>query len=204
MPVGGSCSSEPLFLRIASMNKTTLTSNVIQFRLSVKDVKPEIWRKLLVSSDITLEKLHTILQVLMGWKNRHLYAFVVNEKRYSPPNEDDDTAKSRLIQTKLSTLFDERIEAITYEYDFGDGWEIELRTETSNDDLLQDQAARCIEGSRHGPAEDTGGSRGYMEKAKIYGNRQHRRYLEVRKLIGPNFDPEAFDLAQTNEKLKEI
>ena len=177
---------------------------MIQFRLSVKDVKPEIWRKLLVSSDITLEKLHAILQVLMGWKNRHLYAFVVNEKRYSPPNEDDDTARNRLIQTKLSTLFDEKIEAITYEYDFGDGWEIELRTEARNDDLLQDQAARCIEGSRHGPAEDTGGSRGYMEKAKIYGNHQHRRYLEVRKLIGPNFDPEAFDLVQTNEKLRDI
>jgi hypothetical protein len=201
----GTCSSEPFCLRIAStMNKEMPTSNMIQFRLSVKDVKPEIWRKVLVSSDITLERLHTILQVLMGWKNRHLYAFVVNEKRYSPPNEDDDVPKSRLIKTKLSTLFHARIEAITYEYDFGDGWEIELQSEARNNDLPQDLAARCIEGSRHGPAEDTGGSRGYMEKAMIYGNPQHRRYLEVRKLIGPNFDPEAFDLAQTNEMLKQV
>ena len=186
------------------MNKPIATSNMVQFRLSVKDVKPEIWRKLLVSSDITLEKLHAILQVVMGWKNRHLYAFVVNEKRYSPPNEEDDAPKSRLILTKLSTLLDERTTAITYEYDFGDGWEIELQNETRSGDLLQSQTARCTEGSRHGPAEDTGGSRGYMEKVRIYGNPQHRRYLEVRKLIGPNFDPEAFDLVQTNEMLKEI
>ena len=179
---------------------------MIQFRISVKGVKPEIWRKLLVSSDITLEKLHTVLQVLMGWKNHHLYAFVINQKRYSPPNEDggDDAGKSNLIQTKLSGISEKSLEAITYEYDFVDGWEIELQNETRSDDLQQNQPAQCIEGSRHGPAEDSGGSRGYMEKARIYGNPQHRRYLEIRKLIGPDFDPEAFDLRQTNEILKEI
>jgi hypothetical protein len=178
---------------------------MIQFRLSVRDVKPEIWRKLLVSSDVTLEKLHTILQVLMGWKNHHLYAFVIDEKRYSPPNPDDDHIENNnLIQTKLSSIPGKSLEAITYEYDFGDGWEIELQNEARNADLPQDQLAECIEGSRHGPAEDSGGSRGYMEKARIYGNPQHRRYLEIRKLIGPDFDPEAFDLIQTNEILKEI
>jgi hypothetical protein len=43
-----------------------------------------------------------------------------------------------------------------------------------------------------------------MDKTKIYGNPQHKHHLEVRKLIGPNFDPEAFDLIQTNEMLKAI
>jgi hypothetical protein len=187
-----------------TMNKNTATSHMIQLRLSVRDVKPEIWRKLLVPSDITLERLHAVLQVVMGWQNRHLYAFVANEKRYSPPNEDDDGPKNRLIKTKLSILLDVRTSAITYEYDFGDGWEIDIRNETGSGDLLENHTTRCTEGSRHGPAEDTGGSRGYMEKVRIYGNPQHKRYLEVRKLIGPNFDPEAFDLIQTNEMLKEI
>ena len=59
-------------------------------------------------------------------------------------------------------------------------------------------------GFRHGPAEDTGGSRGYMEKAKIYTNPLHRRYQEIRKLIGPGFDSESFDLVQANEILREI
>ena len=72
------------------MKQNKAQSQIMQFRLSVKDVKPEIWRKFLVSSDITLARLHTILQVLMGWRNHHLYAFVIDEKRYSPPNEDDD------------------------------------------------------------------------------------------------------------------
>jgi hypothetical protein len=187
------------------MNKYHQNSRSLQLRLSVKDVKPEIWRMLLVSSDITLLKLHSILQVLMGWRNSHLYAFVIDDKRYSPPNaDDDDIGKKYSIRKKLSSIFAKNANPITYEYDFGDGWQIELCNEPRKDGIRQNQLAECIEGSRHGPAEDTGGSRGYMEKAKIYGNPQHRRYMEIRKLIGPEFDPEAFDIVRTNELLKEI
>ena len=187
------------------MKQYKALSQFLQLRLSVKDVKPEIWRKLMVSSDITLARLHTILQVLMGWTDNHLYAFVIDKRRYSPPSEyDDDSGKKNSMRTKLSSIFAKDAMLITYEYDFGDGWEIELCSEPRYDGFKQNQLTECIEGSRHGPAEDSGGSRGYMEKAKIYGNPQHKRYLEVREMIGPNFDPEAFDLVQTNEMLKEI
>jgi hypothetical protein len=187
------------------MKQANSPSHLLQFRLSVKDVKPEIYRKLIVSSDVTLERLHLILQVLMGWGNKHLYAFVINENRYSPPNEDDDDiGKRNSIQAKLSSIFAKKTEAITYEYDFGDGWQIDLCSEIVSDDYHQKQTIECIEGSRHGPAENTGGSRGYMEKAKIYDNPQHRRYVEIRKLIGPNFDPEAFNLTKINGSLRDI
>jgi hypothetical protein len=186
------------------MKQTRAKSRVLQFRLSVKDVKPEIWRKLLVSSDVTLARLHAVLQVLMGWSDRHLYAFVINEKRYSSPSEDDDVKRDNMIGTKLSSVFAKNARVITYEYDFGDGWEIELSNEVKSDSLEENEWVECLEGSRHGPVEDSGGYRGYMEKAKIYGNPQHRRYQEIRKLIGPKFDPEAFDLRQTNEMLKKI
>jgi hypothetical protein len=187
------------------MKHSKVPSRTLQFRLSVKDVKPEIWRKVLVSSDITLARLHSILQVLMGWRDNHLYAFVIDEKRYSSPTEDDDkVGRGNSIGTKLSSIFRGDGKAITYEYDFGDGWQIELLSEPKDSAFQQRQSAECIEGSRHGPVEDSGGSRGYMEIARIYGNPQHRRYLDVRELIGPGFDPEAFDLAHTNTMLKDI
>jgi hypothetical protein len=187
------------------MKHTNSAPYLLQFRLSVKDVKPEIWRKVLVPSDTTLERLHSILQVLMGWRNKHLYAFVINKKRYSLPDEaDGDIGKRNPVQAKLSKVFTNKNEPITYEYDFGDGWQIDLSSEAVSNDLEQKQATLCIEGSRHGPAEDTGGSKGYMEKARIYDNPQHRRYAEIRKLIGPNFDPEAFDIMSINERLRNI
>jgi len=177
----------------------------LQIRLSVKDVKPEIWRLVRVSSDITLARLHLILQILMGWQNYHLYAFVIEESRYAPPNEDDDDfGKSKSIQTKLSSIFAKTAKTITYEYDFGDGWEIELRIESIPDMARQKHSAECIEGARHGPAEDSGGPHGYMEKVRILNNPSHKRHQEMRDWIGPDFDSEDFDIEETNEMLKEI
>lgn len=177
----------------------------ILFRLSVRDVVPEIWRKLVVSSDITLAGLHTVLQVLMGWGDRHLYAFVIDTKRYASPSDaDEDTTNRDKIRTKLSSIFKGGARSITYEYDFGDRWQVVLSAEPMDEGLHASRFAECVGGSRHGPVEDSGGSRGYMEKAMIYRNPQHKRYLDVRKFIGPNFDPEAFDLVKTNARLKAI
>jgi hypothetical protein len=129
----------------------------------------------------------------------------VNEKRYSPPDRDDgNLGKSNSILTKLSSIFAKNVDVITYEYDFGDGWEIELRNGTTPGPFKQTQSAECIEGLRHGPVEDSGGSRRYMEKVAIFRNPQHRRYQEIRTWMGHDFDPEAFSLTATNEMLKEI
>jgi hypothetical protein len=186
------------------MKKRQEKSRLLQFRLSVKNIQPEIWRKVLVSPDVTLEGLHGIVQVLMGWSNRHLYAFVINSRRYTSPIEDDGEKKNDAVRTRLSSVLTKGTSAITYEYDFGDRWEIEINSETAANDVRQDRQVQCIEGSRHGPVEDSGGWRDYMEKVKIYGNPRHKRYLEVQRWIGPEFDAEAFDLQQTNEKLMEI
>jgi hypothetical protein len=156
-----------------------------------------------VSTDVTLARLHEILQVLMGWNNQHLYAFVVDGKRYSPRQEDDgDVGNANLIQTRLSSLSINQASVFTYEYDFGDRWEIELYMESTVDMMGQKLSAECLEGCRHGPVEDSGGSRGYMEKIRIFRNPQHRAYQQTREWIGPKFDPEAFSLTETNVLLK--
>ena len=81
------CLPVPLRIKRGKQSKATkvLAKNIL-FRLSVKDVVPEIWRKVLVSSEITLAELHSVLQVLMGWEDRHLYAFVIDGTRYTSPD----------------------------------------------------------------------------------------------------------------------
>jgi hypothetical protein len=175
------------------------------FRLSVRDIMPEIWRKLLVSSEITLAGLHSVLQILMGWEDRHLYAFVIDAKRYASPNGSDENQENRdKIRTKLSRIFKSGAKTIAYEYDFGDKWQIVLTPEPMDEGHHPIRFPECIGGSRHGPVEDSGGSRGYMEKALIYRNPNHKRYLDIQKLMGRNFNPEAFDLTETNTRLKTI
>ena len=114
----------------SSMKPSSVLPKSILFRLSVKDVVPEIWRRLLVSSDITLAGLHSALQVLMGWGDRHLYAFMVDANRYASPSDSDETLENRnMIRTKLSSLVGSDSIGIIYEYDFGDRWQIALGIE---------------------------------------------------------------------------
>ena len=41
-----------------------------------------IWRRLLVRSDSTIADLHTTLQLVMGWSDKHLHRSVLHGKDY--------------------------------------------------------------------------------------------------------------------------
>ena len=187
------------------MKARTPRSECIQFRLAVKDVQPEIWRELVVPPDISLETLHSIVQVLMGWEKKHLYAFVINKKRYMSVSDVDDGpgAKAHSTQATLSRALAGTGD-ILYEYDFGDDWHVVLSRQPRDTGFAPSQAAQCIRGSRRGPVEDSGGSRGYMEKSRIYTNPHHKQYAQVRKLFGSDFNAEALDLAKINSELRKL
>lgn len=36
------------------------------------DIEPKIWRRFIVPGDITLDLLHDVIQIVMGWKDYHL------------------------------------------------------------------------------------------------------------------------------------
>lgn len=40
---------------------------IYQIKVRLRDSKPPIWRRLLISSETTLPKLHDIIQAAMGW-----------------------------------------------------------------------------------------------------------------------------------------
>ncbi len=48
---------------------------VYQLKVSLKGIRPPIWRRLLVPSSVTLPDLHEILQNSMGWVDAHLHQF---------------------------------------------------------------------------------------------------------------------------------
>ena len=51
-------------------------------KVTLLDIEPPIWRRLLVTGDQTLYRLHLILQTIMGWENYHLYEFIIDEIEY--------------------------------------------------------------------------------------------------------------------------
>ena len=65
--------------------KRTPTRAVYQIKVTLKGSKPPIWRRIRITSDITLVQLHRILQRVMGWEGSHLYQFVMGAMAYGDP-----------------------------------------------------------------------------------------------------------------------
>jgi hypothetical protein len=53
-----------------------------QLKIHLLGISPMIWRRVLVSSSITLRELHGILQVAMGWDSIHLFQFDIRAVGY--------------------------------------------------------------------------------------------------------------------------
>jgi len=53
-------------------DKSKLTN---QIKVTLRGIKPPIWRRLRVPGNIRLVRLHEVLQIAMGWSNSHLHLF---------------------------------------------------------------------------------------------------------------------------------
>ena len=40
-----------------------------QLKITLKDVSPPIWRSFVVPASITLDRLHDVIQIVMGWED---------------------------------------------------------------------------------------------------------------------------------------
>lgn len=86
-------------------------AKILQLKIKVDGIRPLIWRRFLVRDNITFEKLHVIIQELMGWDNYHLYEFNINRNIISPNDEDDfNPAEGILNQLKRSPDFQKMLE----------------------------------------------------------------------------------------------
>jgi hypothetical protein len=52
-------------------------------RTRLLGITPEIWRRFVVPADITLDRLHDVIQIVMGWTDSHLHEFTIGKKRYT-------------------------------------------------------------------------------------------------------------------------
>lgn len=71
---------------------------MVQLKISLDYLQPEIWRRLLVPGDCTMSRLHDVFQAAMGSQDCHLHSFTIQDRRYGVPNPDwyDDALDARL------------------------------------------------------------------------------------------------------------
>lgn len=170
-------------------------------KMQLIDIEPAIWRRIVVPASITLDRLHDVIQIVMGWADCHLYQFTIGNKRYTenPESKEDGLACGRY---RLGDLVKQKGRTFNYLYDFGDSWEHELILEESrffNPELRMELA--CLEGERACPIEDVGGVPGYYELCKALKDPSHEDYQSYLEWSGGDFDSEWFDCDSVNWEL---
>lgn len=178
------------------------TGSVYQLKITLKDIRPPVWRRVVVP-DCSLAELHEVIQAAMGWENYHLYDFVVGGERYTDPRGMDDLDMEDAGKVKLSQVAPKEKAKLRYTYDFGDNWQHEVLVEKVLPPEEGQKYPVCIAGKRACPPEDVGGPWGYMEFAEAIRDPQHERHEEFIEWRG-EFDPEVFDPDAVNLELRQF
>lgn len=176
---------------------------IFQLKVSLREISPPIWRRFLVRGDVTLYKLHGVLQVMMGWMGTHMYRFDVGRAEYGPTDGPSGQAVEDDRKARLQKVAGSEGAAFTYKYDFGDGWEHDVVVEKI---VPAEPGARypiCLAGARACPPEDCGGPPGYESLIEAIVTPNHPEAHELLEWVGGRFDPEAFDLVGINRRIRE-
>lgn len=165
--------------------------NGLFYSLRVTLLDTGVWREVLVPSSLSATQLHEVIQLAMGWEQVHLHEFRRNDNGTVIPDS-----------AKIDALFSAVGSSLLYLYDFGDGWEHEVKLTKK----LQNTATKypqCKSGRLACPPEDSGGPPGYHElvhlKAKKRPTRQEKELLNW----AGKWDPKIFDLKAVNDALSE-
>ncbi|KUG23070.1 hypothetical protein ASZ90_007147 [hydrocarbon metagenome] len=183
--------------------KRIKSDNLFQLKITLNHIKPPIWRRVLVDSDIKLPDLHKIIQTVMGWTNSHLHQFIIGNRYYSLPDDESFCKVVDYRRIKLDSLFNTPKSKFIYEYDFGDGWEHSIVIEKILPREKNTYYPICIDGKRSCPPEDCGGAFGYENLITIINNPEHEEYNEMMEWLGDYFAPEEFNIDEVNEFLSE-
>lgn len=183
--------------------KDKVGASVYQLKVSLRETTPPIWRRVQVPGDITLAKLHPVLQIVMGWTNSHLHKFSIGGVDYAEPDPDRFLNFQSDRRARLNKVVRPK-QTFEYEYDFGDGWKHDLVVEQTLQSEPGVSYPICVAGERACPPEDCGGIWGYEKFLEAIMDPANEEHEEMLTWVGGSFDPEAFDLSSVNASLRRL
>ena len=188
------------------MPKKKEAVGLYEIKITLLYLEPAIWRRVVVPKDITLDGLHTVIQIAMGWDDDHLHEFLIGKKHYGrvmpdPMGFGDPPVDENIVH--LNGVAKPKVK-FRYWYDFGDDWMHEIQIEREVESATGKRNARCIAGEHACPPEDCGGVPGYADMVAILADPAHEEYGEMREWVGDDFDPRHFNLASADRRLSSL
>jgi hypothetical protein len=183
-----------------------------RIKVDLEESQPPIWRHLEIASDLTLDVLHRILQVAMGWTESHLHGFSLGGRMYEQSAQrfaaeydlmegDDGTPEA---DVRLDQVLQDPGDVLFYEYDFGDSWYHVITLEGIEEHASGAPFAKVVDGERACPPEDVGGVQGYVQLLQAYRGELADSDFAAELLLwaGPDLDPDRLDLEPINSRLR--
>lgn len=180
---------------------------IFQFKITLEDVSPAVWRRILVPSDYSFFELYVAIESAMGWGGGHLHAFTIAQKGMTPvvieyphPDNDDFGGTAEMLDErteKIADYFGKSIKQCLYNYDFGDDWTHTVLFEKTIPVEPKAKYPQCIEGKNACPPDDCGGPWGYQNLLEVLKNPKHEEHQDILDWLciesADEFDPTEFD-----------
>lgn len=182
-----------------SAPKISAGKTILSLKVTLRGLKPPVWRRLLVPGTMTLGALHQAIQAAMGWHDCHLHAFDIAGEQFGDRRTVDDVADENRVT--LNSLARSGVTRFAYTYDFGDNWEHTITVEKSKPMVEGKAYPVCIAGKRTCPPEDCGGVWGYSDLLAILADPAHPEHANYADWVDEDFDPDDFDIEGANALL---
>lgn len=173
-------------------------SSRLQLKITIDNVEPPVWRRVVISDSLTFGQLHDVIQRAMGWEDCHLHEFALDRLRIGCAEGDDfmgfgDDEQLPEETTQLGDTLG-RKRKLRYWYDFGDDWWHTIAVEKRLPADPAAPAAELVAGEGACPPEDCGGPWGYASMLAALADPDHPEREQFIEWLGEDFVPTAFDL----------
>jgi hypothetical protein len=186
--------------------KPTGPAQVYQLKVGLKSAKPPIWRRLEVPADVSLDRLHVIIQVAFDWDGSHPHVFKTPYGEFGIA--DSELGFRSADEVALAQVLPGERAKITYVYDFGDDWRHEILVEKVLTPDVSVTYPRCTGGRRATPPEDCGGIWSYADLLDVLADPTHPEHANSLEWLGldsvTEFDPAAFDAPAITKTLSSL
>lgn len=169
--------------------------------IELVDSIPPIYRHFMVPSNITLDRLHDVIQIVMGWTDSHLHEFDINNTTYIE-FMDQEIEGLNSAEFRLNELVSKKGDSFIYLYDYGDSWDHNITIIDNNyNNLDSDTDLFCIMGERACPPLGVGGIYHYSKFLESLHDPTDEEYEENLMWVGEDFDSEEFHCDDVNIEL---
>ncbi len=130
--------------------------------------------------------------------------FEIDGVTYGTPDPDWDSDDLDENEYRLSDMLPSVEAKMTWDYDFGDGWQHNVLVEAIRPVAADVLYPRCLAGKRACPPEDCGGPPGYGDILEVIADPNNPDHADMRDFVPLDYDPERFDLTDTDVDLRSV